>query len=53
MEATGFLMMAHGASPHEIAERARVHEAADAQIVYCTDNGRRADPRRALPRESP
>lgn len=37
MEATGFLMMAHMAEPDVLAEQALVHEAAGAQVVYCTD----------------
>lgn len=37
MEATGFLMMAHMTDPQTLAEQARVHEAAGAQVVYCTD----------------
>jgi 4-hydroxy 2-oxovalerate aldolase len=37
-EAVGFLMMAHMLDPAELAEQAKVHEAAGAQVVYCTDS---------------
>jgi 4-hydroxy-2-oxovalerate aldolase len=38
LEAVGFLMMAHMVSPEELAEQAKIQEAAGAQIVYCTDS---------------
>jgi 4-hydroxy 2-oxovalerate aldolase len=38
MEAVGFLMMAHMASPEELADQARIQEACGAQVVYCTDS---------------
>ncbi len=38
MRAVGFLMMAHMISPHELAEQAMIHEAAGAEVVYCTDS---------------
>lgn len=38
LEAVGFLMMAHMVGPLELAEQAKVHEAAGAQVVYCTDS---------------
>jgi len=37
-EAVGFLMMAHMIGPNELAEQAKVHESAGAQVVYCTDS---------------
>ena len=37
-EAVGFLMMAHMVEPEELAEQARIHEDAGAQVVYCTDS---------------
>jgi 4-hydroxy-2-oxovalerate/4-hydroxy-2-oxohexanoate aldolase len=37
LEAVGFLMMAHMTDAEELAEEAKVHEAAGAQTVYCTD----------------
>jgi 4-hydroxy-2-oxovalerate aldolase len=38
LESVGFLMMAHMISPAELAEQAKIHEAAGAQVVYCTDS---------------
>jgi 4-hydroxy-2-oxovalerate aldolase len=38
LRAAGFLMMSHLADPQTLADQARIHEAAGAQIVYCTDS---------------
>lgn len=38
LEAVGFLMMAHTIEPAALVEQAKVHEAAGAQVVYCTDS---------------
>lgn len=38
LEAAGFLMMAHMIDPDRLVEQAKVHEAAGAQVVYCTDS---------------
>jgi 4-hydroxy-2-oxovalerate/4-hydroxy-2-oxohexanoate aldolase len=37
-EAVGFLMMAHMASPDEIARQGRILEEQGAEVVYCTDS---------------
>jgi 4-hydroxy 2-oxovalerate aldolase len=37
-ETAGFLMMAHMIGPKELAEQAKIQEAAGAQVVYCTDS---------------
>jgi 4-hydroxy-2-oxovalerate aldolase len=37
-ETVGFLMMAHMVEPKQLAEQAKVQEAAGAQVVYCTDS---------------
>ena len=45
LETYGFLMMAHMVTPAELAEQAKIQEAAGATGVYCTDSAGALTPR--------
>jgi len=49
-ETYGFLMMAHMVAPDELAEQAKIQEAAGATAVYCTDSAGALTPRSAAAR---